>query len=135
MNFNILGSVVAAVVSMALGMLWYSDALFGVKWRADMGFSDEMMVVQKKKGMANTVILALITEFITALAFSYFFYELGIVDISGALVVAFWTWLGFSATLQFGEVLWARLSHRLFLINTGHRLASFLLIAIILMLV
>jgi hypothetical protein len=133
--FDILGSVAAAIASMALGFFWYSDALFGVAWRADMGFSDEMMAVEKNKGMAKQVILGFIAEFVTALVFSYFFYALGIINITQALTVAFWAWLGFSATLQFGEVLWARFSQKLFFINTTHRLLSFLLIATTLVLV
>jgi uncharacterized membrane protein YeaQ/YmgE (transglycosylase-associated protein family) len=135
MSFNIIGSLIAAVVSMALGMLWYSDALFGVKWRADMGFSDEMMAAEKSKGMTKQIVFGFIGEFVTAMILSYFLYALGASSLGSALAVAFWAWLGFCATLQFGAVLWARSSYRLFWINTIHRLVSFLLIVVVLVLV
>lgn len=129
--FNIMGSIVAAVVSMAFGFFWYSNFLFGRKWRNEMKWTDSQMMENKEKGMFKVVVLGLLAEFATALVLSYFLFALGVVGILPSLVVAFWAWLGFSATLQFGEILWAKHSGSLFLINTSHRLISLCLMALI----
>jgi len=130
--FNVLGSIIAAVVGMFFGFLWFSNFLFGKSWRAEMKWSDEEMEANKNKGMTKEIILGLFAEFVTAMVFSYFLTTLGIVGVGPAMVVAFWAWLGFSATVQFGATLWAKHTMKLFLINTSHRLVEFLLIAIVL---
>jgi len=132
--FDVLGSIVAAVVSMALGFFWYSEALFGAKWRAEMNWTDQDAEEVKQRAMAKPVVLGLITEFVVAMILSYFFYRFSVMGIKEALSVAFLAWLGFSATLQFGETLWAKHSVSLFVINTSHRLVSLLLIALVLVL-
>jgi hypothetical protein len=137
-NFDIVGSFIAALLSMVLGFIWYSEALFGARFRKEMGFSDEMMREKKKegmKGMKKQISLGFIAEFVTALVFSYTFFIIGISSVGDALVVAFLAWLGFSATLQFGGTLWAGDSMSLFILNTSHRLASFVVIVLALILI
>jgi len=104
MSFDVLGSVAAAVVSMIVGVLWYSDALFGVHWRADMGFSDEMMEAEKAKGMGQKIALGFVVEFVTAAVFSYFFYVLGTVDVVGAMIVALLAWILCHSSIWTGVV-------------------------------
>ena len=40
-NINFLAVLVSAIVSFALGALWYSPVLFGKTWQRELGFSDE----------------------------------------------------------------------------------------------
>ncbi|MDN5214574.1 DUF1761 domain-containing protein [Fulvivirgaceae bacterium BMA12] len=40
-SINFLAVLVSAIVSFALGALWYSPALFGKTWQLELGFSDE----------------------------------------------------------------------------------------------
>lgn len=42
-SINYLAVLVAAVVSFALGALWYGGPLFGKAWQKEMGFSDEYL--------------------------------------------------------------------------------------------
>lgn len=42
-SINFLAVLVAAIASFGLGALWYSPALFGKSWQAELGFSDEYL--------------------------------------------------------------------------------------------
>ena len=43
MEFNFLAILVAAVVPMVLGFLWYNPALFGNAWMRESGMTEEKM--------------------------------------------------------------------------------------------
>jgi hypothetical protein len=137
---NILGSVIAGVVSMAFGFFWYSDSVFGKKWRKEMGITDQMTEEYKAQGypgMKKQISLGLLAEIVTALVLSYIFYSLNVFDIWAGVKITFWLWLGFCATLQLGQVLWGKFPTpwNLFYINASHRLISLLVMAIIIFLI
>lgn len=47
-NINYLAVLIAAIVSMIVGGLWYSPILFGKMWTKAMGWNEETM--KEKKG-------------------------------------------------------------------------------------
>ena len=56
MEFNFLAILVAAVVPMVLGFLWYNPALFGNAWMRESGMTEEKM----KSGNMGVIFWSLI---------------------------------------------------------------------------
>ena len=108
-TINYLAVLVAAVVSMVLGAVWYGP-LFGKKWSELMGWSSmtpeqtaEMKKASKKSYFwmfLSSLVMAYVTAWVMGVA--------GVTDFSGGLEVGFWLWLGFIATVSLGGVLWEK---------------------------
>jgi len=135
MSISILGSIIAAIVSMMIGFAWYSDALFGKRWRSGLGWSDEYMSNMKERGMTGVIIGGFLSEFVMAVILSFMIQLVGVFSAPQAMTLAFWIWLGFIATIQMGSVFWERRSFGFYLINSLYRLVTLLVMAIILTLV
>lgn len=117
--------LVAGIVNMIIGYIWFSPSLFGKEWRK------LAKVKPKKKGMGNIYLAALINSFVMAFGMSIFLGYAGVATISEAIVVAFWAWLGFMATIKFSGVLWAEKKFKLYLIDVANLLISFAVMAAI----
>ncbi len=131
---NYLAVLLAAFVSIVLGFLWYGP-FFGKPWMKLMGISKESMQ-SGQKGMAKTYALMIVTTLITAYVLSHvttfgiaYFKTPGV---SAGLSSGFWMWLGFAVPLIMDGQLWEKKPWKLFWINAGYRLVSFLLMGAIL---
>ena len=128
---------VSAVVYFVIGGLWYS-VLFGKTWSKLMGF-DKLGKKEKAKRMEKAKVsysVFFVASLLTAYCLAHSvlsgssFYR-----ISGApagLQAGFWTWLGFILTTQVNSVLWDQKPLKLFFINIGYYLVSFLAMGTIL---
>lgn len=133
-DVNYIGVLVAAVVSMVVGFLWYSPVLFGKPWMKLMGYTaDGLKKAQKEMGKLYGVsfVLSLITAYILthvmALSINFYHYS----ALSTGVISAFWMWLGFVMPVQatgetFGGKKW-----KLFAINTGYQLAAMLVMGVV----
>ena len=70
MEFNFLAILVAAVVPMVLGFLWYNPALFGNAWMRESGMTEEKM----KSGNMGVIfgvsfLLSIVLAFFTPILF------------------------------------------------------------------
>src|SRR3989338_8818080 len=129
-SVNYLSVLVAAIASMAVGMIWYGP-LFGSQWKKLMGFTDKDIKKMKLSPM-QAMVLGFITTLVTAFVLACF---IGLVGAVGALqgaAIAFWAWLGFVAMITLGSVLWEGKSVRLWVLNACHSLVSFLVMGAIL---
>ena len=119
MQVDLFTVFIAAVLNMIIGFFWYSKWLFGPTW----------MKLHKMKDpeMDKTHILY---GFITSLVIAYFlaFFEtsLGVTTVSDGMFVGFCLWLGFAATTQISAVIWCKAPFKLFVLDTGCKLLSFL---------
>src|SRR3989338_3101979 len=102
-TINYLAVITAAVVNMAIGFLWYGPA-FGKTWVKLMGFTPEKLEEMKKKGMTMSLIMMFIASLVMAYVLAYFLAALNIADAYGAVILAFWVWLGFVATVIISPV-------------------------------
>ncbi len=135
-TINFLAVVLAAVAYMFIGMLWYGP-LFGAKWKALMGFTDEAM-----KKMPLTPIQAIIGGFISALVMSMVlaneefvwaqFFGSSMSEAMFAFNLGFWVWLGFVATTQLNSVLWEGKSWKLFWLNAANTFVAYQAMAFVL---
>ncbi len=119
--------LVAAVANMVVGALWYSPVLFGNAWKAAIGKRMDQMG-SPARGYAG----AFVAAFVAAYAMARFFGFAQVQTIGWAIALAALAWLGFSATSSGVDYLFTGRSGRLYLINTGNQLVSFVVMGVIL---
>ncbi len=121
--------VISAVVGFLIGWVWHSDALFGKMWRKEMGITDAQMNKAKKQGMKmmmRPMIVTLITLLIMAWVISAFTHAIGNVGVVAGMCVAFWSWIGYVATIGLSGVSWENRSMKMFWISSLHWLVIML---------
>ncbi len=126
---NFIAVLIAAVVSMVVGFVYYSPFVLGNQWVKLMGLKMEDMRPQGPK-MAKiygtSFILALVTAYVLfhvfTLSLNFFQYD----RLPTGLMTAFWMWLGFVMPVQTTDVLFGNKPLSLFAINTGYQLLSLL---------
>lgn len=121
MEINLLAVLVSAIISMAIGAVWYSKGLFGKAWAQGVGLSLDQMT-GNKGGMAVQFVALLIL--IRALA--EMVKGFNPINTQGVIQVILLAWLGFIATTMISQVLWEKRPFKFYLINTLHYLAVIL---------
>lgn len=128
-SVNYLAVLVAAVAAMVVGGAWYSPLLFGKQWMKLRGLDPASM-----RGMSFPVGL-MVQEFIATLLMAFVISQfaawVGAAGLVAGLVLGFWLWIGFCATVLYGGVLWEKYPLGLFVINAGLRFVNILLMAAI----
>ena len=137
---NYLAVLVAAIVQMVLGFLWYGP-IFGKPWGKLMGWSPETMEAMKKDPkmkktmMRNYLIMAVgsllmawILDHAIIFASAYLLFS----GVTAAVAVGFMNWLGFFAPVTVGPVLWEGKSWKLWFLNSGYYLVGLILMGIVL---
>ncbi len=131
-DINYIAVVVAAVLSMILGALWYSPILFGKEWMSLIGLTEADLKKAREKGMAKSYLMG----FIAALVMSYVLANF--IDYTQATTIVegaksgVWIWLGFVATVVLGTVIWEGKPMRLYVINTGFYLFALMIMGAVL---
>lgn len=129
---NYLAVLVAAIVSMILGMFWFSPAVFGRSWMKLSKINEKDIEKAKQKGMWKSYLIAFIATIVMAYVLAYLIELIGISTIKDGLWAGFFLWIGFVATTMIGMVLWEGKSWKLYFINVGFQLVSLLLMSVIL---
>ncbi|MEK6947863.1 MAG: DUF1761 domain-containing protein [Nanoarchaeota archaeon] len=136
MAVNYLAVLVAAIVSMVIGGLWYSPLLFGNVWMKLSGITQKDVEKAKKKGMMKSMGKSYLLMFVACLLTSYVLARLlnllqTTSPINGAKL-ALWIWIGFVATVTLSSVLWENKSYKLYLLNNGYNVVNMVVMAVIL---
>jgi hypothetical protein len=126
-EINYFAVLLAAVLAMAIGAFWYSPLGFGKVWLRLRGQDPARM--QGMKMPLQPMLIQFVGALITAYALAIFITATGAADLHGALLIGFWAWLGFQATLLVHRVLWEGESWRLFLLNASHQLVLLLVMS------
>lgn len=116
--------VIAAICNMAIGFIWYSKWLFRDTWLKLIG-----MKAKEVKGDSKTILSGAIVALLIAYFLEFFERHLGITTVSDGMFLGFCVWLGFVATTQVCSVIWCRKPWKLFFIDTGCKLLSFLVMS------
>jgi hypothetical protein len=123
---NYISILLASVIGMVIGSLWYSKLLFGKKWMKLEKIGPKTMEKMKQRPIGKILLVAflslVVTNFVLALVLDY----LPEHSWNNGLLVAGWLWLGFIATTQLSPVLWKGQSFKLYLLNVGQYLIAFL---------
>lgn len=134
-NVNLFAVIVAAVVAMGLGFLWYSPYVLGNQWMKERGFTkDSLKNAQKEMGKlyALSFVVSLITAYVLAhvMTLSEAFYNTPMVQTG--LSTGFFMWLGFVMPVQVTSTIFSdKKNWRLFGIDTGYQLASLLVMGVV----
>jgi hypothetical protein len=128
---NLIAVLAAAVVSMIIGSVWYSQRVFGKTW-----FELEKIKLDKDQmgagkavatSMIGMAILALVMAYVLAhvsyLSFNFFTEN----DFKTATITTgFWMWLGFVLPVLASNSLFAQKPWKLTFINAGNWLVTLL---------
>lgn len=121
--------ILATIVNIILGSLWYSPLLFGNIWIKLSKFTKKDMAEAKKKGMGKTYFAALIFSFITSYVLAHFVEYTTARSIADGALLGFWLWLGFVVPMQAGMVLWEGKPVKLYFINILYYLVALMIMA------
>jgi hypothetical protein len=123
-DINVLAVLVAGVIHMAAGLVWFAKPFFGRAWVQLTGKDLKPDPRWIAAGILGHQVIALALAVIVSLA--------GATTVAGGLGVAVLVWAGFVVTLEIGELIWERIPFRLFLIRIGNHLVALGLAGIIL---
>lgn len=130
-DINYIAVLVAAIVSIVIGMVWYSPFAFGKAWMKLSGISREKLEGMKKgmgKSYLASFIAALISSFVLAILIDF----AQATSVGGGLMMGFLVWLGFIATGLLNTVLWEGKPIKLYTLNVAHHFVSLLVMGAIL---
>lgn len=126
-KLNYLAIVVAALSTFAVGFVWYSPALFGSAWMRETGLTEEDM---KRRNPAKVFGLSLLLALVMAFNLAAF---IGTEATFGfAVAAAFAAGFGWVALAMGVTALFEGRSIRLWLIDAGYHVVSFLTMGAIL---
>lgn len=131
MDINYLGVIIAGVVGMIVGFLWYGP-IFGKLWIRLSNFKKEDMEKAQSQGMGKYYAFAFLGSLATAFVLELF---LNFADVEGvifSITLAFWAWLGFVVTTLLSNVLWEGKSVKVFLLNISYYLIMLVAMAVVL---
>jgi Protein of unknown function (DUF1761) len=118
----------AVIVKQAIGVFWYSPALFGPSWCKLAGFSEAEM----KAGLAKALIPDVIGSALMAFVLVHAVHYAGANSWAQGAAVGFFNWLGFVAVATLGSVTFEKRPLNLYLINNGYLLLALLLMGAVL---
>jgi len=120
--------IVAVLVKIVVGALWYSPLLFLKEWQRLTGVSDEAMKGGMAKGMITWIVGALLMTFVLAHAVFY----AGARNFGTGAAVGFFNWLGFILVVQLDDWAAAKRPFKLLAINAAANLVALVIMGAIL---
>jgi putative flippase GtrA len=128
-----LAVLIAGIVAMILGGLWYGP-VFGKPWMRMVGLRKESMKTMHMTpavSMAIGFVAALIMAYVLAHTLAFAQAYMNTSGIMSGLSSGFWMWLGFIAPVTLGVVIWEGKPWKLWFLNAGYYLVSLLLMGAI----
>lgn len=127
-DVNYLAVIVAAVLQMVLGFLWYGP-LFGKTWMGFMKITPAKVSQQVMTRMyAWSAVMSLITAYVLSLVVDY----MGAKTVGAGVVAGFWPWLGFVVPVTAASLLYENRPFGLWVLNAGYQLVSLALMGALL---
>ena len=132
-SINYLAVFLAAVSSMVVGSIWYSQSVFGKTWAklAKVDISGRAKMSEMTVLLGMTFVASLVTAYILAhVAFlsNNFFQNDFLQD---TLSTAFWLWLGFTAARVFTHDIFEGRRKKLTLLTLGNELVTIVVMALV----
>ena len=115
---NYLTVVVAAVVALVIGFIWYSPCVFGNRWMAYLGTTQAQLGNPGPAGMLVGVVASLLNAWVLALLAL----NLGGKSVTDGVLLGVLAWLGFMATITAAQISFEKKSWGLWVLNNAHNL-------------
>lgn len=133
MNFMlIVGLLLAVVANMVIGMTWYGPMLFGNIWMKLAGVTMNPNDPNFKKEMQKCMLLSPLISLTIALVMVCFMTRMNIHSVISGALFGFTAWFGFIMPTMYNDVLYGKKPVKLYLINVGYVLTSFVIMGAIL---
>ena len=120
-QIDYLAVVIAALLYLLIGFVWYSKYLFSRDWEKLSGIKPS-----EKKDNKVAILWECVIGLVTAMGIAFFEGALGVTTVADGVFTGFCFWLGFVLTTQLSAAIWLKHPAKLFFIDTAGRLLSFL---------
>lgn len=117
LDFNWLAVLVSAVVFMVVGALWYGP-LFQKSWMRLSGMTEE----SARQGATQAYITMFFVAAVTSIVLAVFVKTLNATTFVDGMIVGFFLWLGFQATVMLNSVIFEKKPFALYCLNAGYNL-------------
>ncbi len=129
-NLNLVPVIIAGVINMVIGALWYSPLVIGKLWMRSMGKTEEDF---KQNYSYSAMGLTYVVNTIASLVFAYVLAHLvkfSLVNtFSQGVMIGFWVWLGFVVTTVIPGYLYESRPKMLYFLFIIYQLISIALMA------
>ena len=123
-DLNLFAVLVAGIVHIAGGLIWFQPKIFGSAWAKLTGKDLTPALKWVPAGIIGHLLMALALALIVKLSGAQSAFEGAIIGII--------TWAGFIVPLEIGELIWEKIPFKLFMIRVGNQLVGLSLAGIIL---
>src|SRR5258708_4377668 len=113
--------LIATVVAMVIGAVWYSPLLFAKPWMRLIGKKEEDL---KKGGMGKLYLLAFLGSFVMAFVLSNFIHLANAKTVVDGMKVGFLAWLGFVMPATLADYSFAGRPQNLYFLNNRQQLVE-----------
>ena len=127
-NINWLAVIVAAILSMVVGFVWYSKPVFLIPWLKGIGKEESFT----QEANPTTFVFAFVSAIIEAIFVSFLLGTMGSTTLVSGLTAGFMIWLGFVFTTHWVNDLFSRRSFGFTLITSGYHLIMLLIMGALL---
>jgi len=128
-HLNLWAVLVAGIINMVVGSVWYMPAVFGTIWMREIGMKPGApMGDGMAKSYGITFIGALVMGYVTSLIIHY----AGATTVAEGLKVGLWLWLGFAVTIPLNDVVFGKKTVTLYSLNAAYYLVVILLTSMML---
>ncbi len=128
-DINLLAVLVAAVVNIAFGAVWYSPSMFGKIWVKLVGVA-EHHECENETGVWKYYVIGFVNSIVMALALAYVL-ALAVPSLVYFFFIALLLWFGFVGTISMNAVTWGGRPVKLWFLDNGYYLLSFLIMSAI----
>ena len=116
-HINAIALVLAILVRMIIGMLWYSPVLFGPSFMRLTGCTPHDLRARLPMALLSDLLGSLIMAFVL----EQFVVFAGAGDVVGGATVGLLAWLGFISVTHFTLVMYEKRPYELFLVSNGYQ--------------
>ncbi len=127
---NFWAVIVAALIPMVTGMIWYSPKVFGMMWMKANGMSQDDM---KKDNMSQLYFLQFIAALVMTYVIALFVMYVHPLTTADGFMLGFWLWLGFLVAGSAGQYIFPPKPANLFVMDSIYKLINIFLVIWLLM--
>ncbi len=116
-QLNWFAVLVAGIVHLVSGLIWFQPKIFGAEWSKLTGKSLNPAVKWIPAGIIAHMIMSVVLALIIYLADA--------TDVLSGILVGVLAWIGFIVPILTGELIWEKIPFKLFLIRIANQLVGF----------
>lgn len=117
--------ILAAILNIGLGVLWYAPFVFGRVWLQESGRPTDQKYSQE--GMAPTYAILSVASLVLAYILGVLVTRFEAMTFWEGAQLGFWLWLGLVAPVKLNDLLFSGRSQKMFLIDAGFYLTALIL--------